>query len=176
MSRGRGCLKKSFSALRLRALQGFGLQMFSDPGLPEEGGVCRRRDLQPRSGRQERIWGLHKTRGTRLGLFLARLYCTGVFKSRTPPIWHMHGSCTIAVLDTAVVQRRISPQVCTGSPATGATFTFQPHVCKIKSHSYGRQDCTAACGKAGASVNISAVAKWLDAWLRQRCSAAPAVC
>ncbi|CAE7441903.1 unnamed protein product [Symbiodinium natans] len=79
----------------------------------------------------------------------------------------MHGSCTIAVVDTAVVQRRISAQVCTGSPAAGATFTFQPHVCRIKSHSYGRQDCTAACGKAGTSVNISAVAKWRDAWLRQ---------
>ena len=88
----------------------------------------------------------------------------------------MHGSCTIAVVDTAVVQRRISAQVCTGSPAAGATFTFQPHVCRIKSHSYGRQDCTAACGKAGTSVNISAVAKWLDAWLRQCCAAAPAAC
>ena len=37
--------------------------------------------------------------------------------------WCVHGSGTIAVIDTVVVQRRISAKVCTGSSAAGATFT-----------------------------------------------------
>ena len=37
--------------------------------------------------------------------------------------WCVHGSCTMAVIDTVVVQRRISAKVCTGSSAAGATFT-----------------------------------------------------
>ena len=65
----KGCLMSDVQRLQMSeeklqgsevsVLQGFGLYIFSYPGLPEEGGVCKRRDLQPRSGHQECMWRMH---------------------------------------------------------------------------------------------------------------------